>query len=168
MLNNLPHGKVCGYFTLIHNLVKSLQDDAVIVELGNREGMSTMSIYDALKHGQKFYTIDIIKDLHIMPKVFFEDERVTVIYDDCVNEKVLSLFKDDSIDFLFSDTIHHYEQINKEFNFYKDKMKNNSILFVDDINLNDKNQFFKNWTGEKYNLGNWCHESGFGCFKIEK
>ena len=164
---NFPQGKVCGYFTLIHNLIKDLPDDATIVELGNREGMSTLAIYDDLKPNQKFYTIDIIKDLRVMPKSFFNDDRVEIIYDDCVNEKIVSLFEDNSIDFLFSDTIHYYEQVNKEFIAYKDKMKNDSIMFVDDIGINDKGRFFEEWKGEKYSMDNWCHETGFGCFKYK-
>jgi hypothetical protein len=168
LTNSLPHGKVCGYFALIHNLVKELPDDAIIVELGNREGMSTLAIYDALKPKQKFYTIDIIKDLRILPKSFFEDDRVKIIYGDCIEGDIVNLFEDNSIDFLFSDTIHYYEQVNNEFNTYKNKMKNNSILYVDDIHLNDKGNFFTEWVGEKYDLDVWAHESGFGCFKYIK
>lgn len=159
-------GKVHGYFTLTHNIIKNLPDDAIIVELGNREGMSTLAIYDALKPKQKFYTIDIVRDLRLMPETFFNDDRVNIIYNDCVIDEVVGLFKDKSIDFLFSDTIHHYAQIEKEFAVYKNKMKEGSILFVDDIKLNDKGLFFDKWVGEKYTLGAWCHESGFGCFKI--
>jgi cephalosporin hydroxylase len=168
LTNSLPHGKVCGYFTLIHNTIKELPDDAIIVELGNREGMSTLAIYDALKPNQKFYTIDIVKDLRILPKSFFEDDRVKIIYGDCTGSDIINLFEDDSIDFLFSDTIHYYDQINNEFKIYKNKMKNNSILYVDDIRLNDKGNFFTEWVGEKYDLDAWAHEYGFGCFKYVK
>jgi cephalosporin hydroxylase len=160
-------GRVCGYFTLIHNLVKELPNDAIIVELGNREGMSTLAIYDALKPKQKFYTIDIIKDLRVLPKEFFNDERVNVIYGDCTDNKIVSLLNDESIDFLFSDTIHYHEQVDKELKAYKRKLKNNAIVYVDDIRLNNKGQFFTEWEGEKYDLGVWAHESGFGCFKYE-
>ena len=168
--NKVPHvmGLTHGYFALLHNLIKELPDDAIIVELGNREGMSTLAIYDALKPKQKFYTIDIVKDLRMLPKSFFEDNRINVIYGDCTSDKVVSLFNDDSIDFLFSDTIHHYAQIDKEFNTYKNKMKDNSIIYVDDIRLNDKGRFYDEWVGEKYNLEAWAHLSGFGCFKYNK
>jgi predicted O-methyltransferase YrrM len=164
---SFPQGKVCGYFTLIHNVIKNLPEDAIIVELGNREGMSTLAIYDSLKPKQKFYTIDIVQDLRLLPKKFFEDDRVNIVYDNCTNPNVLSMFLNNSIDFLFSDTIHHYHQISKEFDVYKNKMKNNSLLFVDDIKINDKGKFFDEWIGEKYSLDSWAHESGFGCFKIK-
>ena len=163
---NFEQGKVCGYFTLIHNVVKNLPDDAIIVELGNREGMSTLAIYDALKPNQKFYTIDIIKDLRILPVEFFNDDRIKVLYGDCISDEILKEFEDNSIDFLFSDTIHYYGQVNNEFVAYKNKLKKGSIMFVDDIKLNDKGMFYDEWVGEKYSLGPWCHESGFGCFKI--
>lgn len=166
--HTFPQGKVHGYFTLIHNLIKELPDDAVIVELGNREGMSTLAIYDALKPNQKFYTIDIIKDLRVLPKEFFNDSRVNIINGDCTSNDVVSLFDDESIDFLFSDTIHYYEQVDKEFKSYKRKLKNDAIIYVDDIRLNNKGQFFTEWKGEKYDLGAWAHESGFGCFKYTK
>lgn len=170
ILNEIDNGngKVHGYFTLLHNVVKELPDDAIIVELGNREGMSTLSIYDALKPNQKFYTIDILKDLRMLPKSFFNDERVNIVYGDCVSKEITSLFEDESIDLLFSDTVHFYDQINNEFNVYKSKMKHGSILFVDDIKIKDKGKFFDGWQGEKYSLDSWAHESGFGCFKISK
>jgi hypothetical protein len=164
--NELPNGKVHGYFTLLNNIVKNLSDDAIIVELGNREGLSTLSIYEALKPNQKFYTIDIEKDLRLLPESFFNDERVIILYDNCLNDNILSLFKDKSIDLLFSDTTHTYNQINSEYDSYKNKMKDESILLVDDIKLNDKGVFFDKWDGEKYILDSWAHESGFGCFKI--
>jgi hypothetical protein len=164
--NELPNGKVHGYFTLLNNIVKNLPDEAIIVELGNREGLSTLSIYEALKPNQKFYTIDIEKDLRLLPESFFNDERVIILYDNCLNDNILSLFKDKSIDLLFSDTTHTYNQINSEYDSYRNKMKDESILLVDDIKLNDKGVFFDKWDGEKYSLGSWSHESGFGCFKI--
>ena len=163
---NFQHGRVHGYFTLIYNMIKTLPDDAIIVELGNREGMSTLAIYEALKPNQKFYTIDIVKDLRILPVEFFNDNRIKILYGDCVSEDILKEFEDNSIDFLFSDTVHYYEQINMEFESYKNKMKKDSILFVDDIKLSDKIRFYDEWNGEKYSLDSWCHESGFGCFKI--
>jgi hypothetical protein len=164
--NELPNGKVHGYFTLLNNIVKNLPDEAIIVELGNREGLSTLSIYESLKPNQKFYTIDIEKDLRLLPESFFNDERVIILYDNCLNDNILSLFKDKSIDLLFSDTTHTYNQINSEYDSYKNKMKDESILLVDDIKLNDKGVFFDRWSGEKYSLDSWAHESGFGCFKI--
>lgn len=163
---NFEHGRVHGYFTLIYNMIKTLPDDATIVELGNREGMSTLVIYEALKPNQKFYTIDIIKDLRILPEKFFNDDRIKILYGDCISEEILKKFEDNSIDFLFSDTIHYYKQVNNELIAYKNKLKKGSIIFVDDIKLNDKGMFYDEWIGEKYSLGSWCHESGFGCFKI--
>ena len=129
--------------------------------------MSTLAIYDALKDNQKFYTIDIIKDLRVMPKSFFDDGRVNVIYGDCVSDGIVSLFENESIDFLFSDTIHYYKQVDSEFKAYKNKLKDNSIIFMDDIKLNDKGRFYEEWEGEKYSMGNWCHETGFGLFKFK-
>jgi predicted O-methyltransferase YrrM len=164
--NELPKGKVHGYFTLLNNIVKNLPDEAIIVELGNREGLSTLSIYEALKPNQKFYTIDIEKDLRLLPESFFNDERVIILYDNCLNDNILSLFKDKSIDLLFSDTTHTYNQINLEYDSYRNKMKDESILLVDVIKLNDRGVFFDRWDGEKYSLDSWAHESGFGCFKI--
>ena len=43
-----------GYFSLLHNLTSNLDNDAIIVELGNREGLGILSIYDALKENQKY------------------------------------------------------------------------------------------------------------------
>ena len=111
--------------------------------------MSTLAIYDALKPNQKFYTIDIIKDLRILPVEFFNDDRIKVLYGDCISDEILKEFEDNSIDFLFSDTIHYYGQVNNEFVAYKNKLKKGSIMFVDDIKLNDKGMFYDEWVGEK-------------------
>ena len=48
-----------GYFSLLHNLTSNI--DGIIVELGNREGLGIVSIYDALQTNSKFYTLDISK-----------------------------------------------------------------------------------------------------------
>ena len=49
-----------GYFSLLHNLTSKV--DGIIVELGNREGLGILSIYDALQPDSKFYTLDIVND----------------------------------------------------------------------------------------------------------
>ena len=65
-----------GYFSLLHNLTAQLDDDAIIVELGNREGLGILSIYDALKENQTFYTLDIIHDIRFINDKIKNDSRV--------------------------------------------------------------------------------------------
>ena len=43
-----------GYFSLLNRVTANLDDDAIIVELGNREGLGILSVYDAMKENQTF------------------------------------------------------------------------------------------------------------------
>jgi hypothetical protein len=69
---------------------------------------------------------------------------------------------------IFFDTIHTYDQVKKEFDLYKDKLKDGAIILIDDIKINDKGVFFNEWEGEKYDLTDWCHISGFGLLIYKK
>ena len=45
-----------GYFSLLHNLTSNIE--GTIVELGNREGLGILSIYDALNEKSELFTFD--------------------------------------------------------------------------------------------------------------
>ena len=53
-----------GYFSLLHNLTFNIS--GTIVELGNREGLGILSVYDALKPDSEFYTLDIVDDVRFI------------------------------------------------------------------------------------------------------
>ena len=47
-----------GYFSLLHNLTSKV--DGIIVELGNREGLGILSIYDALQPSSELKSFKIL------------------------------------------------------------------------------------------------------------
>ena len=53
-----------GYFSLLHNLSSNIE--GIIVELGNREGLWILSIYDALRPKSELYTLDIVDDVRLL------------------------------------------------------------------------------------------------------
>ena len=68
-----------GYFSLLHNLTSKV--DGIIVELGNREGLGILSIYDALQPDSKFYTLDIVNDNRFIKNEIKNDPRVNILND---------------------------------------------------------------------------------------
>lgn len=189
-MNNVPmphhDGKPGhGYFALLHNIVSSLPQDAVICELGNREGLSTLAILDAMSKDQKFISIDIDKDLRFVPKEKANPLIVAgsfiALIGDCNHPAVIhhieKYLQGKKIELLFCDTVHNYKQIKLEFETYKHLLADEAIILVDDIQ-NDhlhlpeghrdrrtKYRFYEEWEGEKYDLTELCHNpTGFAAF----
>jgi len=188
-MNNvrIPHNdnKRChGYFALLHNIVSNLPDSANICELGNREGLSTLSIIDAMKQSHHFVTIDTVQDLRFLPpekaNKLIDDNQLFAMVGNCLDpEMILTVAKitNGKIDLLFCDTIHIYEQVQAEFEKYEHLLADEAIILVDDIrnahlhlkedhpDRRTKYKFYEEWEGEKYDLTELCHNpSGFGAF----
>ena len=162
----------CGYYPLLHNIASSLGEYSLIVELGNREGLSTLAIFDALKDNHQFITFDIVHDLRFIPDEVWNDERFCFIQCDVNQEEIvkhkISENTNRTIDLLFCDTIHTYKQINKEFNVIKKYLSDQAIILVDDIHLSDKFRFYQEWQGKKYDITDSMHyPSGFAAFIYE-
>ena len=172
-----------GYYALLHNIVSSLPEYSGICELGNRRGLSTICILDAMKLSHRFITIDNVEDLRMVPsKKANELTQVGIfmpLVADCLEyESVASAekFLDRPIDLLFSDTLHTYEQIKAEFRAYEDLLADRAIILVDDIrdygdptDARTKYRFFEEWKGVKYDITELCHNpSGFAAFLYER
>ena len=160
-----------GYFWLLHKLAGHV--DGTIVELGNRRGCSTLAIYDALKEGQKFYSYDIINDCRYIPPEVREDERVTIdnSFDSIDSQKIKAVFDEKSVSMLFCDTIHTYEQVKAEYDTWKPYLTDDAIIIVDDIrddfgssDPRTKWRFHEEWEGDKFDVTDYAHESGFGIY----
>ena len=65
-----------GYFSLLHNLTSNIE--GTIVELGNREGLGILSIYDALSENSELYTLDIVDDVRFINDKIKSDSRVKI------------------------------------------------------------------------------------------
>lgn len=156
-----------GYIKFLSLLVKKF-DFKNIVELGNREGLSTLAIYDGMPSDSHFITIDIEKDQRYCPDAMFNDRRIKFIFGDVSN---LSIFKNNipmDIDFLFTDTIHHDFQLRDEWNIYQNLLADKALVAIDDININDKRKLFDEIDYLKWDLTNICHDSGWGLFLFER
>lgn len=163
-----------GYFSFLHNLTSNLSDDAIIVELGNREGLGVLSIYDALKENQTFYTLDIVNDLRFVNQKIKDDERVKIMNDfnSLDRERVSREFKEKSISMIFMDTIHTYEQVVSEYEIWKPYLKDGCVILIDDIRpiMSERTKWWFHQEVDikyKYDVTEWAHnDTGFGAYLV--
>jgi len=156
-----------SYVKFLALLVRKLSPKN-IVELGNREGISTLAIYDQLPADSHFTTIDIVEDQRYCPRAMFTDERVSFIFGDVCSLDVIKQVPFD-IDLLFSDTIHFDFQIRDEFAIYQYLLADTALVAVDDIHTNDKGLFWDSITSDKWDLTELCHTpGGWGLFLYER
>lgn len=161
-----------GYFSLLHNLTSNLDDDGIVVELGNREGLGILSIYDALKENQILYTLDIVDDVRFINDKIHNDERVHILndFDALDTQRIINTFEEKSISMIFMDTIHTYEQVLMEYITWKPYLKDNCIILVDDIRPSmpgrTKWRFHQDFDiDNKYDVTEWAHnDTGFGVY----
>ena len=159
-----------GYFCLLHNLTSNI--NGIIVELGNREGLGILSIYDALQPDSEFYTLDIVNDNRFVTDKIKNDSRVHILNDfDSLNvDRVKRTFDEKSISLIFLDTIHTYEQVLEEFKLWEPYMKDDCVICIDDIRPSmpgrTKWRFHKELNyANKYDVTEWAHnDTGFGVY----
>lgn len=156
-----------GYYIKFLSLLVKELGLKNIVELGNREGLSTIGIYTSLSAESRFTTIDIVKDQRFCPDQMFNDKRVNFVHGDVCD---LSIFPEVpmDIDLLFSDTLHNFTQIQDEFKIYQHLLADRALVAIDDINLNDKRKFFDELPYPKWDLTELCHVSGWGLFLFSR
>ena len=161
-----------GYFSLLNRTTANLDDDAIIVELGNREGLGILSVYDAMKENQTFYTLDIVNDIRFIGDKIRNDDRVKILndFDALDSERVKREFKEKSISLIFMDTIHTYEQLKAEYEVWGPYLKDDCIIMVDDIRPSMPGRTKWQWYVEtpfsqKYDVTEWAHnDTGFGVY----
>ena len=159
-----------GYFSLLNILVSAI--DGIVVEVGNREGLGIISMYDALKENQKLYSTDIISDIRFVPTKISEDPRVYILNDfnSLDEERVALEFEPKSISLAFFDTVHTYEQISEEYKIWEPYLKDDCVILIDDIR--DVQSDRTKWKfhqelewNNKYDVTDWAHNpSGFGVY----
>ena len=130
-------------------LINLLPNDIIMIEIGCFAGDSTEIFLNSDKIN-KFYAIDawennldtydiitIKYDLEEVEKCF--DNRITNVYNNVIKIKSNSLncselFDDNSVDFIYLDSSHNYEQVKKEIELYYPKVKNNGFIGGHDYN----------------------------------
>jgi hypothetical protein len=159
-----------GYFSLLHNLSSNIE--GTIVELGNREGLGIISIYDALSKNSELYTLDIVDDVRFIKDEIKNDPRVHILNDfnSLDSNRVEKTFEKKSISMIFLDTIHTYEQVTQEFKLWEPYMKDDCVMLIDDIR--DYMPGRTKWRFHteldytyKYDVTEWAHnDTGYGVY----
>ena len=159
-----------GYFSLLHNLTSNIE--GTIVELGNREGLGILSIYDALSENSELYTLDIVDDVRFINDKIKSDSRVHIFNDfnSLDADRIEKTFEKKSISMIFLDTIHTYEQVTQEFKLWEPYMKDDCVMLIDDIR--DYMPGRTKWRFHteldytyKYDVTEWAHnDTGFGVY----
>jgi|TARA_R100000278_G_scaffold21420_1_gene20296 hypothetical protein len=159
-----------GYFSLLHNLSSNIE--GTIVELGNREGLGIISIYDALSKNSELYTLDIVDDVRFIKDEIKNDPRVHILNDfnSLDSNRVEKTFEKKSISMIFLDTIHTYEQVTQEFKLWEPYMKDDCVMLIDDIR--DYMPGRTKWRfhteldySYKYDVTEWAHnDTGYGVY----
>ena len=159
-----------GYFSLLHNLSSNIE--GTIVELGNREGLGIISIYDALSKNSELYTLDIVDDVRFIKDEIKNDPRVHILNDfnSLDSNRVEKTFEKKSISMIFLDTIHTYEQVTQEFKLWEPYMKDDCVMLIDDIRNYMPGRTKWRFHTEldysyKYDVTEWAHnDTGFGVY----
>ena len=159
-----------GYFSLLHNLTSNIE--GTIVELGNREGLGILSIYDALSENSQLYTLDIVDDVRFINNKIKSDSRVKILndFDALDSDRVSKTFEKKSISMIFLDTIHTYEQVLAEFILWEPYMKDDCVMLIDDIRPSMEGRTKWRFHTElgytyKYDVTEWAHnDTGFGVY----
>lgn len=155
------------YITFLNFLIKKLKPSN-IVELGNREGLSTISIYDASqKINSNFYSIDIEKDLRYCPEHMYNDPKMHFLFGDVCSLEIIKRLPR-KIDFFFTDTLHFDFQLRDEWEIYQHLLSDKALIAIDDININDKRKLFDEVHFAKWDLTELCHSNGWGLFLFER
>ena len=159
-----------GYFSLLHNLTSNIE--GTIVELGNREGLGILSIYDALSENSELYTLDIVDDVRFINDKIKSDSRVHILNDfnSLDADRIEKTFEKKSISMIFLDTIHTYEQVSLEFKLWEPYMKDDCVMLIDDIR--DYMPGRTKWRFHtqldytyKYDVTEWAHnDTGYGVY----
>ena len=159
-----------GYFSLLHNLTSNIE--GTIVELGNREGLGILSIYDALSENSELYTLDIVDDVRFINDKIKSDSRVHILNDfnSLDADRIEKTFEMKSISMIFLDTIHTYEQVVEEFKLWEPYMKDDCVMLIDDIRPSMTGRTKWRFHTEldytyKYDVTEWAHnDTGYGVY----
>ena len=151
-------GFVAYYYRFFYFLTKELKPK-LIVELGTHTGISSACLA-AGSPESRVITVD--NNDSVMPECAYDNIEYRV------QDSLIDVGVSD-IDILFIDTLHDGIRALKEYELYKDKMADNSIIFFDDISLNESMvKFWKEFApiaGEKISLP--VHgDAGFGAILI--
>jgi predicted O-methyltransferase YrrM len=156
------------YYLILYRLIELLKPKEVL-ELGTSIGRSSLFMMCALPPDSKLTTVEKGSYQRVDLKPFFDDPRLKIVYGDDTDKEVYEQFTPvhfKTIDFLFIDTEHNEEQLQKEWNIYKEFLVDGAIVVMDDIYLNEgMRKFWDKLLYEKIACPLSIHFSGFGILK---
>jgi len=178
--------KITGFFSLpeavaLQCVVKQLSPNSTVVELGAFQGRSSIAIASVLPPGSTLHSIDNFQGALLkpgearppMPEVIRRNKEAflhnTTAFG--VNDKVqlhvmnttaaASLFADESVDLIFIDAGHKYDDVKADITHYYPKLKPGGYMLFDD--------YEEKWPGVMQAVQNaslageliapslWCH-----------
>ena len=157
------HAQYYKYLPLVIDLEKPKQ----VVELGSAAGTSALMMLSHLPKDSMLYACSIPEPEGEFRFIKQEYDSLKLIRGSDLD---LSLWGDVDLkktDIWFWDTDHNYEQIHAEYELYKPFLKEDCLVFVDDINLNNgMRKFWSEVEFPKLELLDWhtYKNTGFGVF----
>jgi predicted O-methyltransferase YrrM len=150
-----------AYYLYLHYLTAVLQPK-LVVELGTLSGVSAFAMFLALPKTARLVTVDIVsRERSALAGV--ADDRLEIITANSLDANLPSRANLQSIDLLFVDTDHSYEQASREVQLHFPLMSPTGIAAFDDIHLNPgMEQFWNELPYVKIDTGAAIHQSGFG------
>src|SRR5438552_3425723 len=73
-------GEAGGYYHWLTLLTRHAEGARLIVELGNRYGVSTLALFHGLRPECQLVSVDIVRDQRFISKSVFEDPRVKFVF----------------------------------------------------------------------------------------
>lgn len=157
------YDKIQGWFNfheVYSNAVSVFPDKSLFVEIGSWKGTSSVfmgvELINADKKNTKFVCIDTwgenddgeyLKEQSVIDNTLYEEflDNIKPLQDNGLNivpvrnrsDLAVSEFEDNSIDFLYIDGSHLYENVKNDILLYFPKMKNNSIIAGHDWQSDD-------------------------------
>lgn len=138
-INNTPNRNWFDYEDYYIEIANNVKDGDVLVEIGNHYGASSLYLADLIKKknvNAKLYLVDISTGENRQALKFASNDYDihNVIFIDEDSQTAHNHFQDKSIDFLFIDGSHSYDDVRKDIALWGSKVKNNGIMSGHDFN----------------------------------
>lgn len=154
-----------AYYFYLYSLVRVLQPRKIL-ELGTDRGASALFMLNALPQNGTLITIDRRKEDQSVLAPCFSDRRLHMVHGDDLDLSSFGALDLQDIDLLYMDTIATHFQASSEWILYEHFLSEDSIVAVDDIQLNpDMKKYWKDIPYPKVDTGKEVHWSGLGLFE---
>lgn len=164
VFNQADHQQL--YYQWLSALMKVVKPKQV-VELGSAAGISTIMMALFMPKDSKLYSVDIDPNIAWKWMKFDYPQVIKILSDDLD----MNIWKDidlEKTDILFIDALHTKEHLQKELDLYLPKLKNGTIVILDDIRMEGLWDIWQALPYDKCENTNPCHSTGYGFFIYDK